>query len=179
MRKAWCLLDNWLWVLIFVVSPTNQTSMAQGFLKVGPGAAPKPTQDQQFQKCLEPRRHSPRERRQAINPTSPERIRSWEDGSLRLKDVGISSETRMLCLSSTRVKLLQPISTKPRHIRPDLRTREHSKPKPFCTENGIERAITLHVIPHSETSACEAFCFDVAQGWMNGAHSWRFAALAC
>ena len=54
---------------ICLTSSTNRTSMAQGLFKVGPGARSKPTRTRQFQKCLAPHRHFPKEgrfRRQAI-----------------------------------------------------------------------------------------------------------------
>ena len=56
----------------------------------GSGAGPKSTCGRRFQKCLGPRRHSPKKgrlRRQAINLTTPRRVKAWGDGPLRLEDV--------------------------------------------------------------------------------------------
>ena len=87
---------------------TNRTRMAEGFLKVDPCAGSKPTHSGWFQKCLEPRCHSPKEghlRRQAINSIHPERVRTWRDDPLWLKDVSI----RILGHPATHVR--QPQNT--------------------------------------------------------------------
>ena len=86
-----------------------------------------------FTKCLEPRRHSLKERRLkrlVINPTPPERVREHGgEGSLTFKDVSISHKTLMLGLPGTCVKQTQPTSTKPRHTRSDPCTDEHGRSK--------------------------------------------------
>ena len=63
------LADGGPWA-VFVVRPANRTSVAQGFLKVRPGARPLPRYARHSQKCLGSCRHSSKKghlRHQAIN----------------------------------------------------------------------------------------------------------------
>ena len=64
----------------------------------------------QLQKYLEPRRHSPQERRlryQAINLTPPRRVKTWGDGTQRLEELIVRHEAsaRSLCTKQGLIKL--------------------------------------------------------------------------
>ena len=98
-----------------LTSPPNGQVWHKAFFTVGAGAGLEPTRVWQSQKCLRPRRHSPKEgrlRRLAINLTPPKRVKDWGDGPLRLEE--INHLTRMpdsllksLCTKKRLVRLLQ------------------------------------------------------------------------
>ena len=79
-------------------------------------------------------------RHYTVNPTSLERVRTREDGPLELKDVCVSRETPMLGLTNTRVRQPQLTTIKPRHTRPDPRTREHGQPKCVSAQQPIRHS---------------------------------------
>ena len=79
-----------------LTAPPNGQVWHKVFFKVGPGSEPELTRARRLQKCLGPRRHSPKEghlRRPAINLTPPKRVKVWGDGSLKLEE--INHPTRM------------------------------------------------------------------------------------
>ena len=132
--------------------------------KVGPDVESKPT----YARCfLESRRHSSKKRhlrRQGIKPTPPERVRTWKNGLLRLKDVGISRETRMLGLLGTHVGQPQPTSTKPRHTRSEnasSRGAPWSRAQVDVAKKESSVQTLCNVIQPSETRV-HALCFSVA-----------------
>ena len=82
--------------VIFDERRTRRTSVAQGLFYVGRRAGPWPRRVRQLQKCIGPRRYSPKEgclRCHAINLTPPRRVKACEDGPLRLEE--INHRTRM------------------------------------------------------------------------------------
>ena len=114
---------------VFVVRPTNRTTMTP-FLRWVRRRIETHTR-LAASKCFELRRYSPKEcvRRQSKNPPLPERLRVWGYGFLRLKDVGISREMRILGLPGSSVRQPPPTFNKPRHTWLDPSTSENGRPK--------------------------------------------------
>ena len=73
-----------------LTAPPNRQVWHNAFIKVSPGAGPKPTRARRLQKRFGPRRYSPKEgllRRQAINLTPLKSVKAWGDGPLRLEEI--------------------------------------------------------------------------------------------
>ena len=80
-------------------------------------------------KFFEPRRHSPKKRRQAINLAPPRTVRAWGDGPLKLEDAGLGELNMNAGLSEFMSDGFDRLPAEPGHTRPNLCTDQHGRPR--------------------------------------------------